>query len=154
MLRVKVGVVSMVKSLLCRERHLSGAYGSRLVARPHAPLYDVGFPVFPLVLTGHPKVSGLDTVAIASGAIRRSSLGSVECRLKTVDQTLVKTKKVVLIQITDGSGVQRTRLRGLVGIGRYKDDWYIQTKTMQLLLKLDTVHFWKLHVQYKASGFR
>jgi hypothetical protein len=66
-----------------------------------------------LVLTGHPKfsgdcpdpLSGFDAVAIASGAIRRCFLGSAECCSKTVNQTLFKTKKLVLVQITDGSGV-------------------------------------------------
>jgi hypothetical protein len=58
-----------------------------------------------------------------------------------------------LMQEADGSGIQRTRLNPLVGIGRYENDRYVKAAIRQMLLQLDAAHVWQLHIQNQAPRF-
>ena len=54
----------------------------------------------------------------------------------------------------DGSGVQRARLSGFVGKGRYENDRYVNAALRQMILQVYAAHFWHLHVQYQTPRFR
>ncbi len=58
-----------------------------------------------------------------------------------------------LAQTTDGSGAQRSRLQGFVGVAGYEDNRYVETEGGQMALKIKTAHFRHLDIQYQALRF-
>ena len=75
-----------------------------------------------------------------------SSLASVECRVKTVDEAS-PLEIDRLVQEADGPAVQRACLNRLVGIGRYENDRYVKAEMRQMMLQLYAAHVRQLHIQ-------
>src|SRR5215510_6868152 len=99
-----------------------------------------------------PRIRSVSCNVDGVGLWRRSFV-SPECCIKAVNKALPLDFKG-LAQESNGSGTQHARFDGLVGIGCYEDDRYVESERRQVVLQVDAAHVRHLHIENQTSRFR